>query len=97
MVFNIVNNCKSDDYLEGISQQAWKLLDQKFQANTALNYIKITKLESLRFKMDNLCINPKIKKMEDNNLIIHILSNLPEDYKMEVNNLENSLSDPNPD
>ena len=56
----------------------------------------ITKLESLRSKMDNLCINSK-KKTEDEGFYIHILSNLPEEYEVAVNDLENLLSDSNPD
>ena len=117
VIFNFVNNCKSEDYPEGNCQQAWKLLEQKFQPSTATNYIKlkkdfsnsklksikedpddwITKLESIRSEMDSLCINSKKKKMEDEDFIIHILSNLPEEYEVAVNDLENLLSVSNPD
>ena len=101
VVFNIVNNCKLEDYPEGNCQQAWKLLEKKFQPNTATNYVNlkkdftnsklksieedpddwITELESIWSKMDNLWINSKKKKMDDEDFIIHVLSNLPKNTR----------------
>ncbi len=50
----------------------------------------ITELESLRTEMDNVNISGKISHTD---FIIHILTNLPEEYKVAVESLEEKMQD----
>ncbi len=50
----------------------------------------ITGLEYMRTKMNKLTISGK-SNMTDVDVIIHVLSNLPEDYKVKVKELEKKL------
>ena len=52
----------------------------------------MSELESLRTKMNKIQINGK-SEMSEVDLIIHILSNLPEEYKVAVSELERKLID----
>ncbi len=52
----------------------------------------ITELEYMRTEMNKVTISGK-SDITDVDIIIHILSNLPEDYKVQVNKLEEKLQD----
>ena len=68
-------------------------LKKKF-ANSKLESIDvypnewITKLESLQNDMDNICLSTK---MSDQDFLIHILNNLPEEYDVVLDGLESRL------
>ena len=52
----------------------------------------ITELECMRTEMNKVTISGK-SDMTDVDVIIHVLSNLPEDYEVQVNELEEKLQD----
>ena len=52
----------------------------------------ITELECMRTEMNKVTIGGK-SDMTDVDVIIHVLSNLPEDYEVQVNELEEKLQD----
>ena len=56
----------------------------------------ITKLEALRTQMNNVKIRNK-NDMTETELIIHILTSLPEEYEVAVSDLENKLMHPTED
>ena len=43
VAFNLVKNCKSDDYPEGNCRLAWDRLVKKYEPHTALNLLKLKK------------------------------------------------------
>ena len=52
----------------------------------------ITELECMRTEMNKVKIGGK-SDMTDVDIIVHVLSNLPEDYEVQVNELEEKLQD----
>ena len=110
VAFNLVKNCKTEDFPEGNCKQAWDRLVNKYSPKTTPSYISlkkdftnsalespesdpdkwITELESLRAEMDAVNISGKINDMD---FMIHVLGNLPEEYEVAVESLEEKLED----
>lgn len=115
VAFSLIKNCKTSDYPEGNCKLAWDRLVAKYAPKTAPSLLKlkkqfansslqrevhpdewITDLESLRNDMDSISLS---SKMNDQDFMIHILNNLPEEYDVILDGMESRLmlpdSDPN--
>ena len=109
VAFQIVRNCKTDELKEGDSSLAWKKLSDKFEPKIAPNRLKlknefytsklkgkdnpdtwIASLEDIRFRLEALG-----SKISEEDLMEHVLNNLPKDYEISVSKLEDRLGDPN--
>ena len=111
VAFNLVKNCKTDEFPEGNYKLAWDRLVNKYSPKTAPSYIElkkkftnsilesssddpdewITELESLRAEID--AVNISGTKMTDMDFNIHVLGNLPEEYEVAVESLEEKMED----
>lgn len=104
VAFSLVKNCKSSNYPEGNCKLAWDRLVAKYAPKTAPSLLKlkkqfanstlgndvypdewITELESLRNDMDSISLS---SKMTDQDFMIHILNNLPEEYDVILDGME---------
>ena len=89
--FHLVDDSVTPERPDGNCKIAWQKLTQKYLPKNAQTYIKLKKwvseLESLRNQMNAISIPNKLD-MTEVDLIIHILSNLPEEYKVTVAELE---------
>jgi len=106
MAFYIVTKAVSIDLTDGDVALAWKRLKDKFtpkltpkklelQRAFQVSHLKnsdqdpevwITYLEGLRMKLKDLG-----SMMSDKDVIVHILNNLTEDYKVQLSKLEEKL------
>ena len=107
IAFSLVKNCKTTEYPEGNCKLAWDRLVAKYAPKTAPSLLKlkkqfansslhrdvhpdewITELESLRNEMNGISIS---SKMTDQDFMIHILNNLPEEYDVVLDGMESRL------
>jgi len=103
VIFQLVKGCKTADLKDGDASLAWKKLVSKFAPKTAPNKLElkmefqkcvlksasedpdewITKLESIKVKLAEM--NSTIS---DEDLLVHILNNLPKEYEIQQSKLE---------
>jgi len=103
VIFQLVKGCKTADLKDGDASLAWKRLVSKFAPKTAPNKLElkmefqkcvlksasedpdewITKLESIKVKLAEM--NSTIS---DEDLLVHILNNLPKEYEIQQSKLE---------
>ncbi len=106
VAFHIVTGSKSTELPDGDAALAWKRLKEKYAPILAPRKLElrrafqisklknsdqdpetwITYLEGLRMKLKDLG-----STMTDEDLIVHILNNLTEDYKVQLSKLEEKL------
>ena len=104
--FGIVDNAISSKHPDGDAYLAWKDLKAKFEPNTKTALVA-TKLEFSKCKLESAATDPDewIKhletlrrrlevmgnKMEDIDVIIHIINNLPKDYETMIEAMDSEL------
>ena len=101
--FNLVRTGITDELPDGSAAQAWKNLCSKYSPNTVAEKIRLKK-ELQQLKLDNASDDPDIwlTKLElirmqlvkfkasvsDDDLIMHVLNNLPSDYNQLIVTME---------
>jgi gag-polypeptide of LTR copia-type len=105
--FAIVDEAKTDEFPQGDLAKAWKALLDTFEPSTAATKVMlkkqfysnklsdaerdpdewITELELLRQRLKSLKVN-----VDDEDLVIHILNNLPKEYDSLVESIEEDLN-----
>jgi hypothetical protein len=104
--FDLVDNSRSEEFPDGDENLAWVELKVKFEPSTIMSLIALKKEFTLCCSTD-LSLDPdiwirKLKRIRrllfllghlisNDDLIIHILNNLPDDYENLIENLENNL------
>ena len=106
IAFNIVRKCTTDDLPTGNAYLAWNKLKERFDPRTSNEKLQlkekftnsklkdwkkspddwITKLEIIVSQLDQMGY-----KITNNDFMIHVLGNLPEEYKSKVETLERDL------
>ena len=105
--FNLVDKAVSGDLPDGDAFQAWKILKDRHEPNTAANKVGL-KLEFSQSKLSDVKKDPeewvseleiiKIKlanmkvQISEEDLIIHIINNLPVEYDSVTDQIENELN-----
>ena len=105
--FNLVNKAVNAELPDGDAFLAWKNLKSKHEPNTAANKVGL-KLEFSQSKMTDIKKDPeewvseleiiRIKlsdlkvEMTDEDIIIHIINNMPSEYETVTDILENELN-----
>ena len=107
IAFSIVETAVSADLPDGDAKLAWKNLHTKFMPQTSANKVQLmakfanSSLKSWKKDPDEWIndleiLRSRIKdcghKIDDDDLVIHILNNLPEKYDNLVENLEAKMS-----
>ena len=111
IVFGIVEKSVTKALPNGDANLAWKLLKWRFDPKTSSNKLKLKKqftnsnladwkkdpadwimeLERIRTQLSGMG-----HEISDEDFMIHILANLPEEYKSKVESLENDLDEDDP-
>ena len=106
VAFQIVKTSKGKDYVDGNAAVAWQRLRKKYAPTRAPSLLLLkkkfaqsrlkdknsdpdewlTELEDMRTQLSEMKM-----EMSDNDFIIHVLGNLPEDYEIEVSKLEDRI------
>ena len=106
VIFHLVKGCKTADYMDGDAKLAWKRLSEKFAPKRAPNKLElkmefnkcvlksasedpdewITKLESIKTRLQEMKTT-----ISDEDLLIHILNNLPKEYEVQQSKLEDKF------
>ncbi len=110
IAFQIVKNCKTTAKKGGDAAMAWKRLKEKYAPKIAPRKVELmrefqkmtlkssgedpdvwlTNLESIRTKLAEMSYT-----ISDEQLMIHVLNNLPEEYDIQISKLESRLDDKN--
>ena len=109
IAYKLIDNCKTDDFPEGNSALAWKKLMSKYAPTTAPSLCKLerefhnSKLDinkdpeewiiELETINDKLACIAEEHKYTEKKIITHILNNVPEEYELEIKELETRLMD----
>ena len=108
--FNLVDKACTNDLPDGDARQAWENLLNKHEPSSAATKVNlkmelsqskmtdikndpdewVTGLELLRIKLSKLKV-----KISDEDLIIHIINNLPDAYEAVCDQIENEMNDEN--
>jgi hypothetical protein len=107
VTFGIIDESISQDYPDGDARLAWSNLKKRFEPNTGAAKVQL-KLEFSQLKLENVEEDPdpwmtmlELKRrrlktmgvdMKDEDLILHILSNLPKEYEVVIEMCEENLS-----
>ena len=107
VAFGIVDESISDDFPDGDARLAWKNLQSRYEPNTGAAKVQLKqefhqmKLESADEDPDPWLTALELKRrrlktvgatMEDDDVILHILNNLPKEYETVVELCEEDLS-----
>lgn len=105
-IFGIVDNARSERYPDGDARVAWSDICSKFEPNTKTALVA-TKLEFSKSKLASANTDPDEwmkeieslrrrlevmgSKMEDVDVVVHIINNLPTEYNTMIETLEGEL------